>query len=165
MQEVYKTDMKSAQFQFLAFLIPFVASAGSLLSGYVSDKLFSGARAPVAAALYLAEAVIVFLAAQFHTANAAVFFFVAISFTCNATHSILGTAAAMDIGGRKMTGFASGLIDSFQYFGASIGLYLLGHILDRFGWGAYFYYLVPFGLIGFVLMVVGRKTIARGSQH
>jgi MFS transporter, OPA family, glycerol-3-phosphate transporter len=165
MQEVFHTSMASAQFQFLAFLIPFVASAGSLISGYVSDKLFAGARAPVAAFLYLVEAAIVFTAAQFHTANAAVFFFVLISFTCNSTHSILGTAAAMDIGGRKMTGFASGLIDSFQYFGSSIGLWLLGRILDRWSWHYYFYYMVPFGLIGFMLMVLGRKTIARGSRQ
>jgi sugar phosphate permease len=167
MQEVYSVDMKSAQFQFLAFLIPFVASAGSLLSGYISDKLFAGARAPVAAALYLIEAAIVFAAAQSHTANAAVLFFVLISFTANSTHSILGTAAAMDIGGRKMTGFASGLIDSFQYFGSSMGLWILGHLLDYkpWGWKAYFPYMVPFGLIGFLLMVFGRNIIARGSQR
>jgi OPA family glycerol-3-phosphate transporter-like MFS transporter len=165
MQEVHHSNMESTQFQVLAFLIPLVASAGSLLSGYVSDKMFAGARAPVAAVLYLCEAVIVFTAAQFHSAAAAVTFFVLISFTANSTHSILGTAAAMDIGGRKMTGFASGLIDSFQYFGASIGMLILGWILDHLGWRYYFLYMVPFGVIGFCLMVFGRNTIARGSQE
>lgn len=167
MQEVYNTDLKSSQFQFLAFLIPFVASAGSLISGYISDKLFSGARAPVAAALYLIETAIVVGASFSHTANQAVFFFVLISFTCNSTHSILGTAAAMDIGGRKMTGFASGLIDSFQYFGSTIGLAILGKLLDYkpWGWHAYFPYMVPFGLIGFLLMVFGRDVISRGSHR
>jgi len=167
MQEVFNTDMRSAKFQFLAFLIPLVASAGSLMSGYVSDKLFAGARAPVAAALYLSEAVIVFLAIQVHTVNAAILFFLLISFTCNSTHSILGTASAMDIGGRKMTGFASGLIDSFQYFGASLGLWILGYMLDYkpWGWKAYFPYMIPFGLIGFCLMVFGRKIISRGSSR
>jgi len=52
MQEMFKMDMQSAQFQWLGFLIPFVASAGSLASGYVSDTLFKGRRAPVAAVLY-----------------------------------------------------------------------------------------------------------------
>jgi OPA family glycerol-3-phosphate transporter-like MFS transporter len=165
MQEVHHSNMASTQFQVLAFLIPLVASAGSLMSGYISDKLFAGARSPVAAVLYLCEAVIVLIAAQFHTAGAAVLFFVLISFTANSTHSILGTAAAMDIGGRKMTGFASGLIDSFQYFGASIGMLILGKILDNWGWHYYFYYMVPFGLIGFALMVFGGKIVARGSQR
>jgi sugar phosphate permease len=165
MQEVYHLDMKSAQFQFLAFLIPLVASAGSLLSGYISDKLFAGGRAPVAAFLYLIEAAVVAAASFTSTANGAILFFVLISFTCNSTHSILGTAAAMDIGGRKMTGFASGLIDSFQYFGSAIGLWMLGHILDHWGWKLYFPYMIPFGLIGFGLMVAGRQVIARGSQQ
>ncbi len=42
---------------------------------------------------------------------------------------------------------------------------ILGAILDRWGWRYYFYYMVPFGLIGFALMVGGSKLIARGSQR
>ncbi len=164
MQEVFSTDLKSVQFQFLAFLIPLVASAGSWISGYVSDKLFAGGRAPVAAILYLVETAVVFAAFLLvHSANMAVLFFVLISFTANSTHSILGTAAAMDIGGRKLTGFASGLIDSFQYIGATVGLWILGHVLDKWGFDYYFLYMVPFGLIGFGLMMFGRKVIERNS--
>ena len=61
MQDLYQVDLKSARFQFLAFLIPFVASAGSLTSGYVSDTLFKGRRAPVAAMLYFLETAIILL--------------------------------------------------------------------------------------------------------
>jgi sugar phosphate permease len=164
MQEAHHTDQLSSLFQTLAFLIPIAGTAGSLLSGFVSDKMFGGARSPVAAVLYLMEIGVVICASLFaKTPAMAVFFLVALSFTANATHSILGTAAAMDIGGRKMTGFASGLIDSFQYFGATLGLWGLGHLLDWFGWKAYFPYMIPFGIIGFCLMVMGGKTIARGS--
>ena len=46
MEEVHHMDLKSAQFKFLGFLIPFVASAGSLISGYISDTVFKGHRAP-----------------------------------------------------------------------------------------------------------------------
>jgi MFS transporter, OPA family, glycerol-3-phosphate transporter len=158
MQELYQTDLKSIQFQFLAFLIPFVASSGSLLSGYLSDTVFKGNRSPIAAVLYLMETVIILLAAQFHGANAAVVFFVLISFTANSTHSILGTAAAMDIGGRKMAGFASGVIDSFQYFGGSLSGIILGSLLDK-SLGNYFYFMAPFGLLGFVLMLFSHKLI------
>lgn len=162
MQEVHHVDYKSVQFQFLGFLIPFVASAGSLLSGYVSDTLFQGRRAPVAAGLYFMETLIILAAAQFHSVNAAIFFLVLISFTANATHSILGTAAAMDIGGAKMAGFASGLIDSFQYFGGSLAGYFLGAMLDK-SWGNYFYFMAPFGLIGGLLMltILGRVNLQK----
>ena len=58
---------------------------------------------------------------------------VGISMMCNSTHSILGTAAAMDLGGRKMAGFSSGVIDSFQYYGALLAGYVLGWVLEEFG--------------------------------
>ena len=159
MQDLYTVDMKSVKFQFLAFLIPFVASAGSLLSGYVSDTIFKGRRAPVAAMLYFLETTIILLAAQFHTANSAILFLVLISFTANSTHSILGSAAPMDIGGRRMAGFALGLIDSFQYFGGSLAGYFLGKLLDR-SLGNYFYFMAPFGLIGGLLMLTIRGKIS-----
>ena len=101
MREVHHVDFQSAQFQVLAVSIPLVASAGSLISGVVSDKVFNGRRAPVAAFLYFLETAIIIAAAQFHSLNAAIFFLVLISLTANSTHSILGTAAAMDIGGAK----------------------------------------------------------------
>lgn len=164
MQEEHHVDLNSAQFQWLGFLIPFVASAGSLISGYVSDNVFGGRRAPVAAGLYFLETALILLAAQFHSANAAVTFLVLISFTANATHSILGTAAAMDIGGRKMAGFASGLIDSFQYFGGSLAGWVLGGMLDK-SWNNYFYFMAPFGVIGGVLMIVSMGRIKLAEKH
>ena len=62
-------------------------------------------------------------------------------------HSIVGTAAPMDIGGRRMAGFALGVIDSFQYFGGSLAGYILGALLDK-NLGNYFYFMAPFGAIG-----------------
>jgi MFS transporter, OPA family, glycerol-3-phosphate transporter len=161
MQELHQLDLNSARFQLLAFLIPFVASAGSLTAGYVSDLFFRGRRAPVAAALYFLETVIILMAAQFHSASAAIIFFVLISFTANSTHSILGSAAPMDLGGRRMAGFALGLIDSFQYFGGSLAGYFLGQLLDR-SLDNYFYFMAPFGAIGGVLMLtILRKTMIK----
>ncbi len=165
MQEAHHLDLNSAQFQWLGFLIPAVASAGSLISGYLSDLAFQGRRAPVAAGLYFIETVVILLAAQFHGANAAVVFLVLISFTANSTHSILGTAAAMDIGGAKMAGFASGVIDSFQYFGGSLAGYFLGMLLDK-SWDYYFYFMAPFGVIGGLLMltIFGRTSLTKAPK-
>jgi OPA family glycerol-3-phosphate transporter-like MFS transporter len=165
LQDVHGVTLDSVKFQWVGFLIPFVASAGSLISGYVSDVFFAGRRAPVAAALFFIEALVIFAAAQFHSVNAAVIFLVLISFTANSTHSILGTAAAMDIGGRKMAGFASGVIDSFQYFGGSLAGYFLGRLLDK-SWDYYFYFMVPFGVIGGLLMltILGRVTLKKTAH-
>ncbi len=163
MQDVHHADLHSVQFQFLGFLIPFVASLGSLVSGWVSDVLFKGRRAPVAAGLYFLETVIILLAAQFHSSQAAVVFLVVISFTANATHSLLGTAAAMDIGGRRMAGFAAGLIDAFQYFGGTLAGFVLGALLDK-TWDAYFYFMAPFGIIGGCFMLVWLRRHGRTAD-
>jgi len=164
MQEVHHLDLHDPRFKYLGFGIPIVASIGSLVSGYISDIVFKGRRAPVAAGCYFLETAIILAAAQFTSANTAVLFLILISLTVNATHSILGTAAAMDIGGVRMAGFASGLIDSFQYFGGSLSGLLLGHLLDR-SWGWYFYFMAPFGLIGGTLMltILGKVTLAKSS--
>jgi OPA family glycerol-3-phosphate transporter-like MFS transporter len=163
MQDMYHTDLQSRSFQFLAFLIPLVASAGSLTSGYVSDTLFKGRRAPVAAGLYFLETTIILLAAQFHSVTAAITFFALISFTANSTHSILGSAAPMDIGGRRMAGFALGLIDSFQYFGGSLAGYFLGRLLDK-SLGNYFYFMAPFGVGGGLLMLLILGKVREAPQ-
>jgi OPA family glycerol-3-phosphate transporter-like MFS transporter len=163
LQDVHHVKLDSAEFQWVGFLIPFVASAGSLLSGYISDTLFNGRRTPVAAGLYFIETAVILAAAQFHSVTAALFFLVLISLTANATHSILGTAAAMDIGGARRAGFTSGLIDSFQYFGGSLAGFFLGRLLDK-SWDYYFYFMAPFGLIGGLLMLWSHGRISAASK-
>ncbi len=166
-QEVHHLAMTGPQFQWLGFLIPFVASAGSLLSGWVSDRFCGSRRAPVACAIYVIEVIVIVAATQVTTLAWALVFFVLIAFTVNSTHSLLGPAAAMDIGGRKMAAFASGVIDSFQYFGAAIAMKGLGWVLDHKGWSWYFPYLVPFGIIAAIMMysIAHRKSLKKGDTH
>jgi OPA family glycerol-3-phosphate transporter-like MFS transporter len=73
----------------------------------------------------------------------------------------------MDIGGRKAAAFASGCIDAFQYFGAAVAIKGLGYALDRWGWDCYFYYMIPFGVIGGILMysISHRRSLKKGAAH
>lgn len=166
MLEAKGVAMDSPQLKWLGFLIPFVASVGSVISGIVSDRFFSGRRPPVAMALYFLEAGVILTAAQMRSVNMIIVFFVLISLTANATHSIMGPAAAMDIGGRKMAGFAHGVIDSFQYIGGALAGIMLGAIVDR-SWDYYFYFMVPFGLIGGTLMftIRNRQSLKSSATH
>ena len=70
----------------------------------------------------------------------------------------------MDFGGRKSAGFASGLIDCWQYIGGGlIGGLLMGRLLDEFGWGAWIVSLVGFALLGGILMTVIWKAKPGGA--
>jgi len=165
-QEVHHLEMTGQRFQWLGFLIPFVASAGSLTTGWISDRFFHSRRAPVATGVYVIEVLVLLVATQIHTVNWALVFFVLVAFTVNSTHSLLGPAAAMDIGGRKMAAFASGCIDACQYFGAALAIKGLGFVLDHLGWDYYFYYMVPFGILGGILMysIADRHSLKKGAH-
>ena len=152
-------------------IVPLIAVAGSIISGVVSDKLFAGRRSPVALRLYafltivVSVATVVMWSGLMGPSAAGVFlaclFLILVSFSVNATHSIVGAAAPMDIGGRRMAGFASGVIDSFQYFGAAIALPLTGKLLDKYGWGAWYPTMVVFGVVGVcaILLVQRRQRL------
>jgi OPA family glycerol-3-phosphate transporter-like MFS transporter len=139
LDEVFHAGKSSTMFWILGTFLPISAFVGSYSSGLVSDKFVKGRRAPVAAALYGIEAVIIALAlvvsfsTTLATPVAAVAILLVLNLTCNSTHSILGTAAAMDLGGRKRTGFSLGLINSFQYLGQVQAAWGVGWLLDTFG--------------------------------
>lgn len=149
-------------------LMPIVAVIGSFTAGWVSDKFFRGHRSPVAMTLYFFESFVILCAAiVIHMGivgptSGGIFlgclFLVLVSLTANSTHAIVGAAAPMDIGGRKMAGFASGVIDSFQYYGAAIALPLTGRLIDHYGWGVWYPTMATFGMIGGCAMfLVMRK--------
>lgn len=139
LDEVWNAGPGSWEFAALAVGLPLSAFLGSLGSGILSDKLAKGRRAPVAAGLYgleallIAAALLLAMAGAIPTPMIGVGLLIVLSLTCNSTHSILGTAAAMDVGGRKMSGFALGLINTLQYIGSVQATYGLGILFDTFG--------------------------------
>jgi len=159
-------------------IVPLIAVLGSFISGVVSDRLFRGRRSPVAMWLYFMVAAVCALAAVlmwsglFAPSATGIFlsclFLILVSFSVNATHSLVGTAAPMDIGGRRMAGFASGVIDSFQYYGAAVVLPVTGWLIDHYGWGTWYPTMVLFGVIGgcaMLLVMLKQRRLARlGSQ-
>jgi OPA family glycerol-3-phosphate transporter-like MFS transporter len=148
--------------------MPLVAVLGSFSAGIISDKVFKGHRSPVAMTLYFLEAFVIVIAAVVIASGAVgptpggiflgCLFLILVALTANSTHAIVGTAAPMDIGGRKMAGFASGVIDSFQYFGTAIALPITGRLIEKYGWGIWYPTMASFGAIGgCAMLLVMRK--------
>ena len=172
--EQLKLDIsKSTAVHWTLFLMPMVAVFGSLASGVISDKFFKGHRSPVAMGLYFGQSLVILIAAMIIYAGVVgptpsgiflgCFFLIMISLTANSTHSLVGAAAPMDIGGRKMAGFASGVIDSFQYFGTAIALPATGWLIDKYGWGCWYPTMAGFGVIGgcaMLLVMAKQKRLA-----
>jgi sugar phosphate permease len=152
--------------------MPMAAVAGSLASGWISDRFFKGHRSPVAMTLYFLEAVVIGVAALLllnglvGPTPAGILtgcgILIVISLTANSTHSIVGAAAPMDIGGKKMAGFAAGVIDSFQYYGGALSLFVTGRVIDQtkaeHGWLFWYVIMAAFGVFGGIAMyLVMRK--------
>jgi len=174
-QEQLGLDMTSAiPLMVAAFFIiePFTGFFGSLISGWISDNKFKGKRAPVAMVLYFTEAIVITISAILLTQGlvepgtfgvvVACCIMLAIALTVNSTHSIVGAAAPMDIGGKKYAGFAAGVIDSFQYYGSAIALFMTGRVLDatqdEHGWLFWFVIMAGFALVGgFTMLALARK--------
>ena len=156
--DAWHADKTSSYYIVLVWSLPLSAFVGSIGAGLMSDALFAGRRSPVAAALYGIETLCILAAllwlGVWHGGSPAIacIFLSLISLTCNSSHSIIGAAAAMDIGGQRMSGFACGVIDSFQYCGAILAGFLLGKLIDAFGWNALFVAMLPFSLLGALLM-------------
>jgi OPA family glycerol-3-phosphate transporter-like MFS transporter len=96
------------------------------------------------------------------------FFLVLTSLTVNSTHSIVGAAAPMDIGGKKMAGFAAGVIDSFQYYGSAICLFITGMVIERYGWAGWYPVMIGFAICGGISMLLltrKQKRIAAQGPH
>ncbi|MEO6181889.1 MAG: MFS transporter [Verrucomicrobiota bacterium] len=169
-------DMNSKPLSVLITLNLMTAAAivGSIGAGFISDKFFKGARSPVAFGLYLIEAVVITCAAIamfsgiIKPGPLGIFlggmFLVLTAVTVNSTHSIVGAAAPMDIGGKKMAGCAAGVIDSFQYYGSALSLYIFGKMFAKYGWNAWYPLMVMFALSGalsmYLLMRKQRRLAA-----
>jgi OPA family glycerol-3-phosphate transporter-like MFS transporter len=149
-------------------LMPLVAVLGSFAAGRISDRFFAGHRSPVAMTLYFFECAVILTAAGVIASGfvgptplgifIGCMFLVLVALTANSTHAIVGAAAPMDIGGRKMAGFASGVIDSFQYYGSAVALPFTGWMIDRHGWSVWYPIMAGFGAIGGVsMLMVMRK--------
>ena len=157
-------------------LMPLAAVIGSFTAGWVSDKFFKGHRSPVAMTLYFFESLVIMIAAMVIYSGivgptpSGIFlgclFLVLISLTANSTHAIVGAAAPMDIGGRKMAGFATGVIDSFQYYGAAIALPLTGWLIKHYGWGTWYPTMAGFGVIGgcAMLLVMRKQKLLKAKS-
>jgi MFS transporter, OPA family, glycerol-3-phosphate transporter len=145
---------------------------GGLLCGYLSDRWFQSRRPPVALLFYLGQIVSLFVLGRAALPGLAAFM---IGFTCVwifGVHGMLTGTASMDFGGTKAAGTVAGMLDGVQYLASGLTGFLLGHFLDTLGWGAWTYMIMPFSLIGALLMtrlwnespMAGRARAAQPAQ-
>jgi MFS transporter, OPA family, glycerol-3-phosphate transporter len=104
--------------------------AGSVLTGWASDRFFGSRRAPMAAILYglmLASTVVMCL-----TLDANIWFtgvaVIAISMSVIGVHGIMSGTSTVDFGGTKNAGAAVGIVDGLVYLGTALQSFAAGRM-------------------------------------
>lgn len=78
------------------------------------------------------------------------------------THGLLSGTATMDFGGRRAAATAVGVIDGFVYLGTAVQSVALGYLTTR-DWAFWPLFLLPFALVGFVLLTRIWNAAPRGA--
>ncbi|MCX5786504.1 MAG: MFS transporter [Elusimicrobia bacterium] len=152
LSEVHKISYGSALFTIATSGVTVGGIIGGILCGYLSDKWFQSRRPPVAFLFYLGQIVSLFLLGR--TASPVVASFM-IGVSCMwifGVHGMLTGTASMDFGGTKAASTVAGLLDGVQYLASGLTGFMMGHFLDKWGWGSWTYMIMPFSLMGALLM-------------
>ncbi|QLB18089.1 glycerol-3-phosphate transporter [Mannheimia granulomatis] len=144
------------------FLYEYAGIFGMLASGYLSDKVFKGHRAPPMLLFLVGVLIAIVVYWKNPAGNPLIdnICLVAIGFLIYGPVMMIGLQAA-DLVPRVATGTATGLTGLFGYLlGSASAGYVMGKLVDMFGWDGGFYALILscFLAFGFIALTLFRKT-------
>ena len=152
LKEVHQIEHGSTWFTVASLGVTVGGILGGLLCGFLSDRVFGSRRPPVAFFFYIGQ-IVALLWLGYTTSP--VMASLLIPFTCMwifGVHGMLSATSAMDFGGTKAAATVAGICDGVQYLASGLTGFALGGALDRFGWSAWTWMIIPFSVIGALLM-------------
>lgn len=145
------------------FLYEWAGIPGTLLCGWISDKVFKGRRAP-AGILFMVLVTLAVLVYWFNPAgNPAVDMaaLVAIGFLIYGPVMLIGLYA-LELAPKKAAGTAAGLTGLFGYLGGAVAANaILGYTVDHFGWDGGFMVLLASCVLSVICLIyafVGERA-------
>lgn len=141
------------------FAYEYAGIPGTLLCGYLSDKVFHGNRASVSIIymVFVLAAILVYWltpAGYFWIDNLAL---IAIGFLIYGPVMLIGVQA-LDMVPKKAAGTAAGLTGMLGYLGGALTANIaIGYLVDFFGWDGGFILLLSAGILAIVLTALTLK--------
>jgi len=126
------------------FLYEWAGIPGTLLCGWLSDKVFSGRRAPATIIYMFLVMIAVFVYWKNPAGNPVVdnIALIAIGFLIYGPVMLIGVHA-LDLVPKKAAGTAAGLTGLFGYLGGAVfANAAMGYVVDAYGWDGGFYVLL-----------------------
>ncbi|MCY6356693.1 phosphoglycerate transporter protein PgtP [Clostridium sp. ZS2-4] len=150
LKEVRGFNPKEAGLAFALF--EYAAIPGTIIVGWISDKVFNGRRAPAGVFCMLGVAVATYVywkSTSFMAINIAL---ASIGALIYGPVMLIGVAA-LDLVPKKAAGTAAGFTGLFGYMGGSVlAEILLGAIVDGYGWDGGFMVLVASSILSVVFL-------------
>ncbi|PSW81836.1 glycerol-3-phosphate transporter [Photobacterium angustum] len=146
------------------FLYEWAGIPGTLLCGWISDKLFKGRRAP-AGILFMVLVTLAVLVYWFNPAGNPtidMLALIAIGFLIYGPVMLIGLYA-LELAPKKAAGTAAGLTGLFGYLGGAVAANaVLGYTVDLYGWDGGFIILVGScvtSIVCFVYALLGERAL------
>lgn len=136
------------------FLYEYAGIFGMLASGYLSDRVFKGHRAPPMLFFLIGVLIAILVYWKNPAGNPLVdnICLVAIGFLIYGPVMMIGLQAA-DLAPRVATGTATGLTGLFGYLlGSASAGWVMGKLVDLYGWDGGFYALIAACVLGFIFI-------------
>lgn len=136
------------------FLYEYAGIFGMLASGYLSDKVFKGHRAPPMLMFLVGVLIAIFVYWKNPEGNPLIdnICLVAIGFLIYGPVMMIGLQAA-DLVPRVATGTATGLTGLFGYLlGSASAGWVMGKLVDLYGWDGGFYALIVSCILAFIFI-------------
>ena len=141
------------------FLYEWAGIPGTLLCGWISDKMFKGRRAP-AGILFMVLVTLAVLVYWFNPAGNPtidMMALVAIGFLIYGPVMLIGLYA-LELAPKKAAGTAAGFTGLFGYLGGAVAANaMLGYTVDHFGWDGGFLVLTISCVLSIVLLALTLK--------
>lgn len=150
-------DLKSAGWAYFAY--EFAAIPGTLICGWMSDKIFQGRRAlPTILFMAIVAVFICLYWAFLDNLTIVIISLIGIGFFIYGPVMLIGVQA-LDLAPKNAAGTAAGLTGFFGYFfgTAILANTVIGYVADSFGWNATFILLLAACALSVVFMALTYK--------
>ncbi|MCD6180459.1 MAG: glycerol-3-phosphate transporter [Bacteroidales bacterium] len=162
LKEVRHFDLSESGWAY--FLYEYAGIPGTLLAGWISDKVFGGRRAPTSI-LYM---IFVTLAIIFYWKSESLWIInislIAVGFLIYGPVMLIGVHA-LDLVPKKAAGTAAGLTGLFGYMGGALFANIaMGYIVEHFNWDAGFEVLIGASIISILLLSLTWRQKQKSSD-
>jgi len=155
-------SIKESGWAYLAY--EWAGIPGTLLCGYLSDKVFKGKRAPVSIIYMILVMAAVFMYWTSDSLTAISIALVCIGFLIYGPVMLIGVHA-LDLVPKKAAGTAAGLTGLFGYLGGALFANIaMGIVVDNYGWDGGFLVLLGACVLAIILISLSWRLEKKGHN-